>query len=356
MRCDQVFRPSAGEIAATTDAARGQTSLLAVSSLALAIVGSIGIVIFVSLCYMEYPIKVFSWDLFAALGTPWFCYPILYVLPVVLGTQARSRIKASPARSAGLGLARAGAVLGACNTVLGFVVYIVVFFAQLPGPFSDDGQWPGVTRVRAEMRSLARAIEDYYVDHSMYPAWGAGADGPGGTVTYNYSLAPRAKADEPRRSWYFTRKTNGRLVWYEKIPNPNHPADQPNFALNGQAPDRRFATLTTPKAYTPSYPTDYFSAPRGATFAYWSTFPGQKDPSGRIVGKDSPTGGVGWILVSPGPDCKHDILPDDWDVYDPRVAQPSKRLLAGTNKRGHAFTYDPTNGSISDGDIWRVKQ
>lgn len=99
-----------------------------------------------------------------------------------------------------------------------------------------------------------------------------------------------------------------------------------------------------------------FGALRGAMVVYWSTFQGTRDAAGRIVSKDSPRGGVGWIPVSPGPDRRCDVLPDDWDVSNPGVGQLAERLLAGTDNQGRAFAYDPTNGTISDGDIRRVKQ
>jgi hypothetical protein len=87
---------------------------------------------------------------------------------------------------------------------------------------------------------------------------------------------------------------------------------------------------------------------------------------------------IGWICVSPGPDHDYDIA-GEWNVYDPSAAQlfkqvPERRdkqgrvrwpehtspvgpqqLVVGTNKKGSAFTYDPTNGVVSDGDIWRIK-
>ena len=53
----------------------------------------------------------------------------------------------------------------------------------------------------------------------------------------------------------------------------------------------------------------------------------------------------GWILWSPGPDKKYDL---DWKVYDPDVEQPSPELLL--------FAFDSTNGALSRGDIFRVKQ
>jgi hypothetical protein len=353
-RCDAVLRPAEVEPAAAEAVAPGRTSLLAVASFVLATMGSVGNILIIFVFVLDFPVRVFLRDL-GGLGIPCIWYPMLYLLPIPLGVVARRCIETGPERLAGRWLARAGTLLGTLNIVLGVLLYFVAVWGRFPGP-GIDGNIRGVIPVRNDMRSLAAAIEEYYVDHNIYPAWGIGANGPGGAWTYNYSLAPRAKADEPRRSWHYTRKQRGEFVWYEKTPNPNHPADQLNFALNGPAPGQRFATLTTPKAYIRSYPVDYFSTPRGATFAYWSVFYRKPDPSGRIVGVDSPTSHGGWILVSPGPDRKYDILPDDWDVYNPAVAQPTVRLLTGTNKRGRAFTYDPTNGTISDGDIWRVKQ
>jgi hypothetical protein len=54
----------------------------------------------------------------------------------------------------------------------------------------------------------------------------------------------------------------------------------------------------------------------------------------------------GWILISPGPDGDYDIIPRK--DYTSKIAQPSSAILVKS--------YDPTNGRLSDGDIWRVKQ
>lgn len=87
------------------------------------------------------------------------------------------------------------------------------------------------------------------------------------------------------------------------------------------------------------------------------------------------TDGSGWIIGSFGPDVDEaqggDLL---WDrgnlevdrsinanaseegveaVYTSTVPQPSLRLKTGSGA-GTAFTYDPTNGTISEGDMWRV--
>jgi len=253
---------------------------------------------------------------------------LLPALALGLGVIACRSIRVARGQLVGDGLARA-AIWLSLGTMMAEAALAVWLFhrARYEGGAIS---WAGVMRTR--MRSLSAAIESYYVDHNMYPAWAMGNRGPAGTWSFNYwRVRESAKASEP---WVYL----------------------PTFVFCGEAVGRKLATLTTPTGYVSWYPSDIFAPAREATFVYWCVFPGQPDPSGKIVGKDSLLrGGAGWILVSPGPDRRYDI-PGDWDVYDPSISQPSARLLAGTNKKGRAFTYDPTNGAMSGGDLWRVKQ
>lgn len=175
-----------------------------------------------------------------------------------------------------------------------------------------------VSRARTDMRSLATAIEAYYIDWNWYPPYGVGA------VSVNSALAP----DSPASAL-------------------------PSFRLEMQEGKLRFGGLSTPVAYVTRYPPDPFAPAEGATFVYWSIAPGQADPSGTIAGEKTPQG---WILASAGPDGDYDLA-DEYDVYDSSALPPAlTQLIGGTSKKGSAFTYDPTNGTVSDGDIWRVKQ
>ncbi|MBX7244756.1 MAG: hypothetical protein K1X53_04615 [Candidatus Sumerlaeaceae bacterium] len=89
------------------------------------------------------------------------------------------------------------------------------------------------------------------------------------------------------------------------------------------------AGLTTPVAYATQLFPDRFAPEDGISFAYYAS------PDNE-----------GWILFSPGPDRQYDLVPAD--DYDSSISQPSARLLLKT--------YDPTNGDVSAGDVWRVKQ
>jgi len=166
----------------------------------------------------------------------------------------------------------------------------------------EHGRRSTVGDVQVDQRSLATALEAYYVDNSAYPAWSRGALGVKGFLT------------------------------------PGHPSyNVPTFRVWAtKAEFNTFTTLTTPLAYLTDYFSDLFVPDvNGVSFSYYS------DDNG-------------WILISPGPDGIYDIDPPD--IYDSSVSQPSFKLLTGTNSQGMAFTYDPTNGAISPGDVYRVKQ
>ncbi|MBX3730500.1 MAG: type II secretion system protein GspG [Candidatus Sumerlaeia bacterium] len=139
---------------------------------------------------------------------------------------------------------------------------------------------------------------------------------PGKSVLSNWS---RARADMQAlavalESFYLD---------HNAYPSPEpHPVLRPDQFADGLA--ALPAGLTTPVAYVTARPTDPFQG-RAMPYIYHAS-------------------GRGWLLVSPGPDGRFGILPArDFDSSEP---QPSPRLIG--------LTYDPTNGLISSGDIWRV--
>jgi hypothetical protein len=150
-----------------------------------------------------------------------------------------------------------------------------------------------VANVRASLKALAKGVDIYHLDYNEYPAY---------TVTLDQSI---------------------------------YSSDATKYAAeHGQIPQFRMRhnailmTLTTPITYIPGYgPDPFLKDIPNAAFAYW-------------------TNPEGWILWSPGPDGKYDIR-DPQKVSSAGKPQPSDLLL---------FTYDPTNGTISGGDIWEVKQ
>jgi len=216
------------------------------------------------------------------------------------------------------------AILALVVVVFGFVFVVPIILSQKSRGLSSK-----VSRVRTDQRSLAAAIESYYNDNNCYPAWAIADTGPGGAWSYNFGITAMGGPD--RRN--------------PKSASARMPSFMTNHFTNGMQ------TLTTPLSYITTYPPDPFAPERGVTFMYWSVYPGQPRPP---MDEGTSIGGVGWILVSAGPDRDYD-LEGEYDVYDPAIAQPSVRLVTGAGKHG-AYTYDPTNGALSSGDVWRVKQ
>lgn len=83
--------------------------------------------------------------------------------------------------------------------------------------------------------------------------------------------------------------------------------------------------LTTPVAFLPALPIDYFADPRGGRLLAYHVHEGE------------------WLLYSAGPDGHYDIDPER-DFLPALFPLPSLILA----------TYDPSNGTASAGDLWRA--
>lgn len=150
-----------------------------------------------------------------------------------------------------------------------------------------------VSRVKADLRSMATAIESYYVDTDQYPTWSAVKVGAG-------------------------------------------PPQIPSFITESNS---QLGHLTTPISYVTSYFTDPFAPPKYSTYAYWQV------DSHDVEGLEF----KGWIAWSAGPDEDYDLtLQNIAQAYDPAAAVPNIFLSQ--------VTYDPTNGEMSNGDLYRTKQ
>jgi prepilin-type N-terminal cleavage/methylation domain-containing protein len=193
------------------------------------------------------------------------------------------------------------------------VVAIIAILAAIAVPNFLEAQTRSKTsRVKADQRSLATALEAYYIDNNSYPAV---ATSDAGSGNYGSNELPLASAGL-RAMPSLRRKANN--------------ADQ-------------LHTLTTPVSFITSIFTDPFADTRGGTFSYSTNGPFKS----------------GWLVWSFGPDTDEasssDMLltgtPENYvedTVYNPSNTVPSE-LLVG-------LTYDPTNGTTSEGDVWRIKQ
>jgi|GEM_PF-2933551 len=160
-----------------------------------------------------------------------------------------------------------------------------------------------ILRVKHDLKSTAKALEDYFSDHGSCP---------------NYILG-------------FKNSANGfaRGVEQDRL------IGIPSFEISD---GRSLHTLTTPHVYIKRFYTDVFSPVKGSTFAYYS------------INGNKESEASGWVLWSAGPDGIFDLdIQTVKKYYDPNNLQPSRELLA-------VFAWDPTNGTESTGDIIMVKE
>jgi prepilin-type N-terminal cleavage/methylation domain-containing protein len=176
------------------------------------------------------------------------------------------------------------------------VLIIIGILAAIAIPNFLEGSYRSpVTKVKSASRSLATAIEAYYVEHKAYPA-----------MRPMTSFTKKAKR---------LSKVGGLTL----------------MSIEPGRPDIGLAGLTTPVAFISELPMDECAQKNvklKVPLAYY-------------------TDDNGWILFSPGNDKDYDLNPAR--DYDSSIPQPSEHLII-------TATYDPTNGTNSDGDVWRVKQ
>ena len=203
------------------------------------------------------------------------------------------------------------------------VVAIIAILAAIAVPnFLEAQVRSKVSRVKADQRSLATGLEAYFEDNNDFPAYAIGNAGCNG---FAGAITPAGTAGGSGAGKILTFR-----VW------------------NSTAQQNQFMTLTTPQAYITNYFADPFADSKGCIFAYY------KDTNG-------------WIISSFGPDTDEKdggnigmISPYEIEtIYTSTQSQPSTYLLVGSKSTGgatRAFTYDPTNGTITPGDVYRVKQ
>lgn len=113
-----------------------------------------------------------------------------------------------------------------------------------------------------------------------------------------------------------------------------YPAWEYKTYKNRLVPTFKNICLTTPTPYLPRMPVDIFSFDENHWYSYYSI-------NARREGERS-----GWVLISAGPDEDYDMdLVREYDVNS-----------TFTVVRALLHQYDPTNGTISSGDLVTLKQ
>lgn len=166
--------------------------------------------------------------------------------------------------------------------------------AILTPSFQPPIQLPKRARAMSDMRAVGRAIEAYKTDYMSYPAM--------------VPLADWVSAD----GLHSLAAMKGDFL--------------PTLPVAPQA-HRTMVGMTTPTAYIGGEITDVFSTPNGKHLPFvYVTFNDR------------------WLLISCGPD-------EDYDLPVKVIRQDSEEVRKVLSR----YTYDPTNGYVSDGDAWWSK-
>jgi hypothetical protein len=148
-----------------------------------------------------------------------------------------------------------------------------------------------VARAKSEIRNLAVNLETYYIDHNTYPP----------AVDESGKVVPLGERG--------SKVSAGYTPWM----------------------------LTTPIAYTAVLPTDPFHEAEGG---------------GNVLYRYATNGSDCWILTSHGPDGDMDI--EIAEYPKPNEGRCDPKLFFSHFGVGNAIEYDPTNGTKSSGDVYRV--
>ena len=220
------------------------------------------------------------------------------------------------------------------------VVAIIAILAAIAVPnFLEAQTRAKVARVVSDMRTYSTAIGTYQIDNSTYPL--------------AYSSQAVEKQNKPDG---ITQNINAAIAQSNGLTAPDltRAQNMPTFAYRFGTAALPPISLTTPVSYLNTYVADTFSPTKNMTFGYVS-------------------GTSGYLIWSSGPDQLNDL----WFTTDPSASHrqaevivmggqslPSPYLTAGpggsmakpTGATGtRAFTYDSSNGTTSDGDVYRTQ-
>lgn len=189
------------------------------------------------------------------------------------------------------------------------VVAIIAILAAIAVPnFLEAQVRSKVSRVKADLRSIATALESYAVDNNSYPV---------------IELPPSA--------------------------NPKW-------------------VLTTPIAYLTSMPFDVFrlASPSSGTLNGMEKIYlyGENSAKNMARSADPQASATAWVVMSGGPDTDFDVSISDGSGFVPDISRlvfypewsPDLFTPAGLASGTGAIQYmhyDPTNGTVSSGDIYR---
>jgi len=204
------------------------------------------------------------------------------------------------------------------------VVAIIAILAAIAVPnFLEAQTRSKVSRARADMRSAATALESYFVDNNVYPYDGFGWDGSTRmTAGYDYNF------------WFLPAEISTPIAYMTsaKLVDPFRKS-KPGGGNHWQFDDVRYRSTES----TWGTKLDELQSGSG------------ESPFFGLVAQDQ----GGWALVSIGPD----FFFGPSGSSDPALfgLDTTESWPTGSGYTDHPQPYDPTNGTVSPGDIIRTQ-
>ena len=214
------------------------------------------------------------------------------------------------------------------------VVAIIAILAAIAVPnFLEAQTRAKVARAKADMRTMTLAITAFHVDHNRYPV---GTDDRGKIpieIENHFMQSEVAPGASGEPYAFYTFQTT-------QIPD----------SVQGHG-------LTTPLAYMTKIPNDPFASVDEITYSYREGRDGDR---------------TGWILTSFGPDVddlenggknnacgslKAECCGRHGDISEVHALPGSGRYVLDLPQRMMELaemSYDPSNGTVSNGDLWRI--
>ncbi len=198
------------------------------------------------------------------------------------------------------------------------VVAIITILSAIAVPnFLEAQTRSKVARIQSDQRTIATGLESYRVDHNAYPRR---QRTPASGV-----IAPFGNA----------------LTRFEDMTGSKFVPATDTTAASGTM------GLTTPVAYLTNIPKDVFEntlAPPNRLIDYWD---GEIIRRHRPLNQQNSKNGAQWVLISVGPDGYY----GQGSTLQGNVPGNPDNSYQNTYKR----TYDPTNGTLSLGNINRFQ-
>ncbi|MDX1972194.1 MAG: prepilin-type N-terminal cleavage/methylation domain-containing protein [Candidatus Sumerlaeia bacterium] len=205
------------------------------------------------------------------------------------------------------------------------VVAIIAILAAIAVPnFLEAQTRAKVSRAASDMRTLDTALAAYFVDNNKYPQ----CNDRGVPIAYNNAT---------------TNTANGAIDVLERLSTPIAYVTTPTFRDAFSVKFRKSAAtasamvVATPSQVTPG--TDVFADING--YGYQAVNPAQRATVATGTFEPALVNATGFFLFSVGPDNTYYNL---GGVLDNHETADEPILLI----------YDATNGTISEGDIWRA--